>query len=128
MIYIDTSVLLAQLFAEDRFPPEDFWRQTLVSSRLIEYEAWTRIHARRFSKSHGEQARVLLARLAMLELIPTVLARVLEPFPAAVRTLDALHLASADFLRKRDPTLAIATYDQQMAAVARAMNLPVVTP
>ncbi len=128
MIYLDTSVLLAQLFAEDRFPPEEFWKQTLVSSRLIEYEAWTRIHARRLSKSHGEQARVLLSRLAMLELLPTVLARVLEPFPAGVRTLDALHLASADFLRKRDPTLAIATYDQQMAAVASAMHLPVVMP
>ena len=32
MIYVDTSVVLAELLAEDRRPDEDFWTQTLVSS------------------------------------------------------------------------------------------------
>ena len=38
MIYVDTSVALAHLFAEDRRPPASFWTETLVSSRLLEYE------------------------------------------------------------------------------------------
>lgn len=42
MIYLDTSVALAQLLAEDRVPPEPLWRDSLVSSRLLEYEIWTR--------------------------------------------------------------------------------------
>ena len=38
MIYLDTSVVLAQLLAEDRIPPAGLWRQSLVSSRLLQYE------------------------------------------------------------------------------------------
>lgn len=128
MIYLDTSVLLARLFAEDRYPSEAFWQEPLVSSRLIEYETWTRVHARRLSKTHGEAAKALLARLALLELMPAVLFRALEPFPAPVRTLDALHLASAHFIRERDPTLTVATYDEQLAAAASALGLPVTAP
>jgi len=60
---------------------------------------WTRIHARKLTSSHGEAARILLGRVALLELAPPVLARALEPFPASVRTLDALQLASIEFLR-----------------------------
>ena len=59
MIYVDTSVALAELLAEDRRPGESFWNQTLVSSRLLEYEVWTRVHARKLARSHGEAARAL---------------------------------------------------------------------
>jgi hypothetical protein len=47
VIHLDSSVALAHVLAEDRFPAEDLWRQQLVSSRLLEYEVWNRIHARR---------------------------------------------------------------------------------
>lgn len=99
MIYVDTSVVLAQLLAEDRRPPASIWSATLVSSRILEYETWTRIHARRLAESHGEDARDLLGRISLLELSPIVLARALDPFPSPLRTLDALHLASAEYLR-----------------------------
>ena len=66
-----------------------------MSSRLLEYELWTRIHAMDLTRSHGDAARMLLARLAWLELHPRVLERALLPFPVPVRTLDAIHLASA---------------------------------
>ena len=46
MIYLDTSVALAHLLAEDREPAESLWQQPLVSSRLLEYELWTRVNAR----------------------------------------------------------------------------------
>ena len=59
MIYLDTSVVLAQLLAEDHRPPAALWSETLVSSRLMEYEIWTRLHARTLADSHGEAARRL---------------------------------------------------------------------
>jgi hypothetical protein len=91
LIYRDTSVALAQLLSENRVPPHELWEEALVSSQLIEYEIWTRIHARRLAESHGDLVRTLLGRLALIELAPPVLARALEPFPTAVRTLDAVH-------------------------------------
>ena len=125
MIYVDTSVALAQLLAEDRRPPASLWNETLVASRLLEYELWTRVHARKLGESHGDAARGLLGRIAMLELSPPVLARALEPFPLPVRTLDGLHLASCEYLRSQGQAVALASYDRRMMDVARAMDVPV---
>ena len=88
MIYVDTSVALAQLLAEDRTPPAALWAEPLVSSRLLQYELWNRIHARGLGSSHGEDVRHLLGRIALLELTSSVLARAVDPFPVAVRTLE----------------------------------------
>jgi predicted nucleic acid-binding protein len=123
MIYVDTSVALAELLAEDRHPAESFWNETLVSSRLFEYEVWIRVHARKLARSHGDAARALVGRVALLELVAPVLTRALEPFPRPVRTLDALHLASIDFLRERQPAIQLATYDIRQAAAATAMGI-----
>ena len=123
MIYLDTSVVLAQLLAEDRVPPARLWRESLVSSRLLQYETWTRLNARGLAASHGEAARDVLERIAFIELVPPVLERSLAPFPRPVRTLDALHLASADFLRREGVDLRLATYDERMAAAARAIGV-----
>jgi predicted nucleic acid-binding protein len=123
VIYLDSSVALAQLLAEDRSPPDALWEQPLVSSRLLEYEVWTRLHASGFARSHGEDARALIDRLALLEMTPTVLARAIEPFPTRLRTLDALHLAAIEFLRARGQTLLLATYDDRMAAAARSLGV-----
>jgi hypothetical protein len=125
VIYLDTSVALAHLLSEDRVPPESIWEETLVSSRLLEYELWNRLHARGSAMTHGEHARDLLQRLAFLELAPPVLARALEPFPSAVRTLDALHLASIEFLRAQRQTVALASYDLRMLEAARALQIPI---
>jgi predicted nucleic acid-binding protein len=122
MIYLDTSVVIAELLAEDRRPPATLWNEPLVSSRLLEYEVWTRLHGRALARSHGEAARALVDRVALMELVSPVLARALEPFPHPIRTLDALHLASADFLRQRQPAIQIATYDTRLAAAAAAMG------
>ena len=123
MIYVDTSVALAQLLAEDRTPPAALWAEPLVSSRLLQYELWNRIHARGLGRSHGEDVRHLLGRIALLELTPSVLARALEPFPVPVRTLDALHLASAEFLRQQAQEVRIATYDERMIHAARRLGI-----
>lgn len=125
MIYVDTSVALAQLLAEDRRPPASLWNETLVASRLMEYEVWNRLHARKLADSHGDAARGLIGRVALLELTPPVLTRALEPFPLPVRTLDALHLASCEYLRNQGQPVALASYDRRMTAVAHAMEMPV---
>ena len=125
MIYLDTSVALAHLLAEDRRPPDALWKQPLVSSRILEYELWTRLNTRGLGASHGEAARRLLERLALLELLPNVLARALEPFPAPVRTLDGLHLASIEFLRGLGQPLELASYDDRLTAAARTLGIPI---
>ncbi|MEO8198733.1 MAG: PIN domain-containing protein [Thermoanaerobaculia bacterium] len=126
MIYLDTSVALAHLLAEDRRVPERLWTETLVASRLLDYELWNRLHRLGAAQSHGDAARDLLARVAIVELAPEVLARALEPFPAPVRTLDALHLASAEYLRAASAKIEIATYDDSMATAAKALGFVVI--
>ena len=126
MIYLDTSVALAHLLAEDRRPPVSLWHETLVSSRLLEYELWTPLHARGLAESHGEAVRLLIGRVSMLELAPSVLARALDAFPgpAASGTLDALHLASCVYLIDHGQPVELASYDRRMTAAARAMDIP----
>jgi predicted nucleic acid-binding protein len=124
VIYVDTSVALAHLLAEDRQPPAALWDESLVASRLLEYEAWNRLHALGLGPSHGEALRLVIGRIALLELSPPVLARALEAFPTPVRTLDALHLASLDFLRGQGVKLALATYDKRLADAASAIGIP----
>ena len=63
----------------------------------------------------GLEARYLraaerfLARVALVELSPVVLRRALEPFPLPIRVLDALYLASIDFLIQRRLDVRLAT-------------------
>jgi predicted nucleic acid-binding protein len=124
VIYLDSSVALAQLFAEDRQPPEDIWREPLTASRLLQYEVWARVHARRLEVPHGDKVRDLLDAIAYVELTPLVLARALEPFPMPVRTLDALHLATMDFLQSHGQAVELASYDARLLAAARALRIP----
>ena len=123
MIYVDTSVALAQLFAEDRVPPPSLWDEELISSRLLEYELWTRVHVRQLARSHGEAVRTLLLRIGLVELVGPVLMRATEPFPVPMRTLDALHLASLDFLRELGQDVRLASYDARQLAAARALRM-----
>ena len=125
MIYLDTSVALAYLLVEARSPPDTLMRQALISSRLLEYETWNRLHAFGLGGTHGDAARVLMGRVAFIELAPPVLERALLPFPAPVRTLDALHLASIEFLRRNGQRPELATYDDRLAAGARALGISV---
>lgn len=124
MIYVDTSVVLAHLLAEDRAPSAGLWVEPLVASRLLHYETWARIHARGLASSHGEAVRAILARIAVVEMQPLVLQRALEPFPGSLRTLDGLHLASLEFLRTNGQAVALATYDERMTTAARALGIP----
>jgi PIN domain len=123
MIYLDSSVALAHLLAEDRFPPDELWDQQLVSSRLLECEVWNRINAQRLQNSHGEAVRNLIGRVTMIEMIGPVLARALQPFPVSVRTLDAIHLAAFEFIRVQKQSVQLASYDERLLAAARLLGI-----
>jgi hypothetical protein len=124
MIYVDSSIALARLLSEARSPPERVWGQQLVSSRLLEYEVWNRIHAYRLTDTHGGDTHNLLALVDMLELTRPVLARALAAFPVAVRTLDGLHLATAEYLYLQDSSLELGSYDEDLKAAAIALGIP----
>ena len=123
MIYVDTSVALAQLLAEDRRPETGFWKQALVSSRLLEYELWTGLHRRGLGRSHGEAAQTLIQSLAIVELSREILRRVIEPFPVPLRTLDALHLATLEFLAAQGIAVTLATYDVRLREAAEVCGI-----
>jgi uncharacterized protein len=125
LIYIDTSVVLAQILAEDRRPSAKIWTEPLVTSRLTEYETWIRLNARKLGRSHGEALRQVLGRLSFIELSPIVLSRALDPFPVPVRTLDALHLASLDYLNRQRLEVRLASYDRRMLEAARRLAMPI---
>jgi hypothetical protein len=125
VIYLDSSVVLACILVEDRTPPPSLWQDSLISSRLLEYEVWVRLNALGQQRSHGNVASALINRVTLIELKPQVLERALEPFPASVRTLDALHLASIEFLRGQGQTVELASYDKRLIAAARALGISV---
>lgn len=126
MIYLDTSVALAYIFAEPRVPPTSFWENGLVASRLLEYEIWNWLHARSGSDAERkDRALRLLHRLVLVELTPATLDRALKPFPLPIRTLDALHLATVEYLRGNGREVELASYDSQLIAVARALGIKI---
>lgn len=124
-VYLDTSVALAQLLAEDVVPPAALWTEALVSSRLMQYELWTRIHGRSLGESHGNAVRELLSRVATLEMVRPVVSRAESPFPVPLRTLDALHLASLLFLRDQGTAVRLATYDRRMRTAGEALDVAI---
>lgn len=125
MIYTDSSILLAELLDDAEAAPAWLWNEPRMASRLLQYEVWNRLHAYGVADAAGDDARLLLGSTWLLELVPDVLARALEPFPTPVRTLDALHLATAEFVRHGRGPIRLATLDRRMAVAARAIGLDV---
>jgi predicted nucleic acid-binding protein len=64
--------------------------------------------------------------LVLHRVTPDVLRRAARLAPAGLRTLDAIHLATA--LSNGDGEVSVVTYDERMAAAARAQGLRVVQP
>ena len=126
MIYLDSSVVLAYLLAEDLRPSNSLWRNRLFSNRLLEYEVWITLNRRGFVERCGESARALIERIAFVSLNDRVLARALEPFPGAtaVRTVDAFHLATCDYLSGRGQRISLASYDLRLLDAAGAIGIP----
>ena len=119
-VYVDTSVVLAHILAEDATPPCDMWDESLISSRLLEYETWNRLRARGCAETHGHLADGMLRLIAFLELVEPVVGSAARRIEVGLRTLDALHLASMLWLVGQGVELRLASYDRRLSAAADA--------
>ena len=133
-VYVDTSVLLRIVLSERGALRS--WRriERPVSSEIIRVESLRTLDRARL-RSGLDNDEVAIRRSAILDQLETfdliplqraVLARAADPFPTLVRTLDALHLASATLIRERYDGLRFATHDRELAAAARALGFEVI--
>lgn len=95
-----------------------------VSSALLAVES-VRACAR-YGSERADDAREWLHGVALLPLDDEVMDAATKLGPAPLRSLDALHLATA--LTIRDDVGAFVVYDERLAAAATSHGLPVVAP
>jgi hypothetical protein len=127
LIYLDSSVILARLFAEAASPTEKFWAQRFTSSRLLDYEVMNRVNLRVGIAGLADNARAIIDRVELIDLSPVALARSLAPFPIPVKTLDGLHLATMHYLQANGQSFRLASYDRRLIAAANAIGVAVET-
>ncbi len=131
--YIDTSVILRLAFHEPNLLEgwQDLDRR--ATSRTARVEA-LRTLDRRFAAGGLAPAELAVRRAFVLTLLDGVdeigltepiLERAENPFPTRLRTLAALHLASALALARTTP-VTFATHDVELGIAARAVGLAVV--
>lgn len=73
-----------------------------------------------------QQAEAVLDAVFLADLTPAILDQAGRLQPSALRTLDAIHVATAASLAL--PDLAFITYDDRQASAARAVGLRVTQP
>jgi len=74
----------------------------------------------------ADQLAALRERMVFTDLDETILTAAAGVEPASLRTLDAIHLATALYIRS--DLAAVVTYDRRLADAAQAAGLPVVAP
>ena len=95
-----------------------------VSSALLAVESLRA--CARYGAAYAREARVWLEGVALLAMDDQVLDEAASLEPATLRSLDALHLATA--LSIRDDLGAFFTYDKRLAEAAEAHGLLVTSP
>ena len=133
-LYAESSAVLRWLFAESG---GEEVRAALAAASKVACSRLTLIESRRVVRRAEREARVtaaegvdILAVLAqaastwtILELTPEVAQRAEQAFPCEpVRTLDAIHLASALFLRQFFPDLTFLSSDERVRANAAQLG------
>ena len=127
-VYVDTSAFLKLLVEEPESAPLQArlvrWRQR-ASSELLRTESLRTL--RRSGHAHvAGSARRLFAGLHLIRLDQQILDRAGELTPATLRSLDAIHLASA--LSIGSDLVALVTYDERLADAAAAYGIAVESP
>ncbi|MGH6717719.1 MAG: type II toxin-antitoxin system VapC family toxin [Alphaproteobacteria bacterium] len=131
IVYLDTSTVLRVLLAQQPVLAEWGRWERAYTSELTGVEARRVIDRLRLDGALDDDGVVVaqeqLARLeagiGRINLTRVVLLRASLPMATAVRTLDALHLASALLFQERRATpLTFATHDVQQATAARALG------
>lgn len=80
----------------------------------------------RVAPSAGSAASVVLGALTVIGFDSVIASRAVALGPATLRTLDAIHLATA--MELVGELSAFVCYDERLAAAARSLGLPVVAP
>jgi predicted nucleic acid-binding protein len=126
-VYLDASAAVKLVVTESesaslrRFLADQVTR---VSSRVLAVELARAV--RRRSPTWLDQARSLLGVIEFVELDGSVAELAAELDPVGLRSLDAIHLASA--LALAEELDAFVTYDARQADAARALGLTVAAP
>lgn len=132
--YLDSSILLRVVMGEPKRLPEWSRITSAVASEIARVECLRTLDRLRLAGSMDDR-ELARRRATMLELLSgietirlnrAVLDRASEAFPTQVRTLDAVHLASALLLSAHVPALRFATHDAELATAALAVGLRVI--
>jgi predicted nucleic acid-binding protein len=124
--YVDASALVKLVVPESG--SVEILRWYVEADRVVTSRVGV-VETRRAAARHGHDPdglRSLLASLDVVELDQRVADRAASAGPMLLRALDAIHLATA--LELGDILGAFVTYDDRLAAAARAVGLPVVRP
>jgi len=129
MIYLDSSALLKLLVEEPESAAFASWiskRQTTpsVSSELVKLEVVRA--ARRLDARVVPGARAIVSQLDLIPLSGSVIEEAAEVGGPMLRSLDAIHLASA--LSIRADLTAFVAYDRRLVEAAETAGLPVDSP
>ena len=126
-VYLDSSAILKLIVPEQETDELRGYLRRVgspVSSELADVEV--RRAARRRRGHDPRRLESVLDDVAFVEIRPEILRLVGRLEPAELRTLDAIHLATA--LELEGELEALVTYDRQMLAGARVLGLPVASP
>jgi predicted nucleic acid-binding protein len=126
LAYLDTSAYVKVPLGEPERPAllEAVQSYALVSSWLLSVEA-VRACAR-YGPVYAQAADAGLQTVSLLPLDDAVLTHAKTLEPAQLRTLDALHLATA--LSLGSDLALLVSYDERLSDAARANGLSVLTP
>lgn len=137
-LYVESSAALRWLFAEE---DGERIREALAAASKVVTSRLTLIETRRVIRRAEREGRLTAAQSvdllsifaqaastwAVCEIIHDIAQRAEESFPAEpVRTLDAIHLASALFLRQALPDLVFLSRDERVQSNARALGFEAV--
>lgn len=129
MIYFDSSALMKLIREEGETASLSEWLNgqpdaPVVTSELGRVEVLRA--ARRAGRSVMAEARAVVGDLDLVPLDRGVQDLAAEIGDPLLRTLDALHLASAMLLR--DDLTAFVAYDHRLVSAAKAAGLPTTSP
>ncbi|MCG5051525.1 MAG: type II toxin-antitoxin system VapC family toxin [Myxococcales bacterium] len=129
MIYLDTSALVKLVVREAETVALQTWirlraGETFFSSQLARVELVRAV--KRAAPDHLDRARGVLAAVALLKIDDRILATAENLPPDVLRSLDAIHLATA-FTYLSDVS-AFVTYDVRLDEAARSLRIPVESP
>jgi predicted nucleic acid-binding protein len=133
--YVESSAVVAALLERDAAARNAMrpGGRHVTSALTFAEAARAIVRARVTSRITPAQERAAIRALRVLErrcdivaVTDTVLARAGRPFPVEpIRTLDAVHLATAELLGEPPQLLTIVTRDTRVHANARALGYPV---